>query len=232
MKPRGPVPSGPLIVKDLYKTFTLGRREIAVLRGLSFILAPGETLAVLGPSGSGKSTLLHILGTLEPPTAGTVTLGGRNLLVLPERELARLRNESIGFVFQDHHLLPQYSVLENVLLPTLAFKRSWKGDEPRATELLTRVQLGDRLRHRPAELSGGERQRAAIARALLHRPTLLLCDEPTGSLDHFTAETVIDLLLELQSEEGAILVAATHNREIAARFGRRMHLRDGLCSEA
>jgi lipoprotein-releasing system ATP-binding protein len=149
--------------------------------------------------------------------------------------LARLRNESIGFVFQDHYLLPQYTVLENVLLPTLAFRRSrqgWREAEPRATELLTRVLLGDRLRHRPAELSGGERQRAAIARALLLRPTLLLCDEPTGSLDHSTAEAVMSLLLELQREEGAILVTATHNREIGARFGRRMYLRDGLCSVA
>ena len=223
---------GPLVVTDLHKSFVLGERELAVLSGLSFTLAPGETLAVLGPSGSGKSTLLHILGTLEPPTSGKVTLAGRDLHALPEPDLARLRNESIGFVFQDHYLLPQYSVLENVLLPTLAFKKHWEGAEGRAAELLERVRLGDRLRHRPAELSGGERQRAAIARALLNRPTLLLCDEPTGSLDHTTAEAVMDLLLELQSEEGAILVAATHSREIAARFGRRMHLRDGLCSAA
>jgi lipoprotein-releasing system ATP-binding protein len=224
--------TGPLVVDGLTKTFTLGERELAVLRGLSFTLEPGETLAVLGPSGSGKSTLLHLLGTLERPTAGRVTLAGRDLHALPEPELARLRNASIGFVFQDSYLLPQYSVLENVLLPTLAFHRRWGEAAPRAAELLTRVGLGERLRHRPAELSGGERQRAALARALLHRPTLLLCDEPTGSLDRATAETVVDLLLDLQREERAILVAATHSAEIAARFGRRMQLRDGLCSAA
>ncbi|HTQ80273.1 MAG TPA: ABC transporter ATP-binding protein, partial [Thermoanaerobaculia bacterium] len=189
-------------------------------------------LAVLGPSGSGKSTLLHILGTLDRPTSGRVTLGGRDLHAFPEPELARLRNESIGFVFQDSYLLPQYSVLENVLLPTLAFHRRASEARPRAEAILTRVGLGDRLRHRPAELSGGERQRAAIARALLHRPALLLCDEPTGSLDHSHAEAVLTLLLELQSEEKAILVAATHSLELAARFGRQMHLRDGLCSAA
>jgi lipoprotein-releasing system ATP-binding protein len=228
-------PAGPLVVSDLHKTFTLGKRELAVLNGLSFTLEPGETLAVLGPSGSGKSTLLHILGTLERPTSGKVTLGGRDLHALPESELARLRNESIGFVFQDSYLLPQYSVLENVVLPTLAFRRwseGWREAEPRARELLSRVRLGDRLRHRPAELSGGERQRAALARALLNRPILLLCDEPTGSLDHTTAEAVMDLLLELQREEGSILVAATHSQEIAARLGRRMQLRDGLCFAA
>jgi lipoprotein-releasing system ATP-binding protein len=232
MKGSGTGTAGALVVRDLRKTFTLGERELAVLRGLSFTLEPGETLAVLGPSGSGKSTLLHLLGTLERPTSGTVTLGGRDLHALPEPELARLRNESIGFVFQDSYLLPQYSVLENVLLPTLAFHRGWREARPRAEEILAKVGLADRLRHRPAELSGGERQRAAIARALLHRPALLLCDEPTGSLDHTTAETVLELLLGLQREEGAILVAATHSLELAARFGRRMHLRDGLCSAA
>jgi lipoprotein-releasing system ATP-binding protein len=223
---------GPLVIDDLRKSFTLGTRELAVLRGVSFTLQPGETLAVLGPSGSGKSTLLHILGTLERPTSGRVTLGGRDLHALPEPALARLRNESIGFVFQDHYLLPQYSVLENVLLPTLAFHRRWREARPRAEEILARVGLGDRLRHRPAELSGGERQRAAIARALLHRPGLLLCDEPTGSLDHSTAEAVLDLLLGIQREEATILVAATHSLDLAARFGRRMQLQDGLCSAA
>ncbi len=221
-----------LSVRELHKSFSFGEREIPVLRGVSFAAEPGETLAVLGPSGSGKSTLLHLLGTLERPSSGEIRLGDRDLHALPEPALARFRNERIGFVFQDHHLLPQYSALENVLLPALAFRRNWREARPRALELLERVGLGERLRHRPAELSGGERQRAALARALLLRPALLLCDEPTGSLDHSTAEGILDLLLELPREGGTILVAATHSLELAARFGRRLRLRDGLCSAA
>jgi lipoprotein-releasing system ATP-binding protein len=229
---QGPVQTAGLAVRDLHKTFSLGARELAVLRGVSFDLRPSDTLAVVGPSGSGKSTLLHILGTLERPTAGSVTLAGRDLYALSEGELARLRNERIGFVFQDHHLLPQYSVLENVLLPALAFRRGWGDRRQRAADLLARVGLGERLRHRPAELSGGERQRAAIARALLHRPALLLCDEPTGSLDHATAQAAAGLLFELHSQEGTMLVIATHNRELAARCARRLELRDGRCFAA
>ncbi|HVT58445.1 MAG TPA: ABC transporter ATP-binding protein [Thermoanaerobaculia bacterium] len=229
---RQPEPARLLTVHELRKSFTLGGRELPVLRGVGFRLAAGETLAIIGPSGSGKSTLLHILGTLERPTGGTVTLAGRDLYTLPERVLARLRNERIGFVFQDHYLLPQYSVLENVLLPALAFQRRWGSARPRAEELLARVGLADRLRHRPAELSGGERQRAAIARALLHRPALLLCDEPTGSLDHATAEAATELLFELQRQEGTMLVIATHSRPLAARCARRLELRDGLCFAA
>ncbi len=229
---RGAAAASGLVAREVTKSFAFGDREIAVLRGISLALAPAESLAILGPSGSGKSTLLHILGTLERPTSGRVSLAGQDLGSLREPELARFRNQRIGLVFQDHHLLPQHSVLENVLLPTLAFHRGWREARPRAVELLQRVGLGDRLHHRPAELSGGERQRAAIARALLHRPALLLCDEPTGSLDHAAAEAVIDLLHELRREEGAILVAATHSLELAARFGRRATLRDGLCFAA
>ena len=221
-----------LTAREVSKSFTLGGRELPVLRGVSFCLRTAETLAVVGPSGSGKSTLLHVLGTLERPTAGAVTLAGRDLYSLPEEALARLRNERIGFVFQDHYLLPQYSLLENVLMPALAFRRERAGARQRAAELLARVGLADRLRHRPAELSGGERQRAAIARALLNRPALLLCDEPTGSLDHATAAAATDLLFELQQQEGAMLVVATHSRELAARCGRRLQLRDGECCEA
>jgi lipoprotein-releasing system ATP-binding protein len=221
-----------LAVRGVGKSFILGGRELVVLRDVSFQMAAGETLGVVGPSGSGKSTLLHILGTLERPTAGTVTLAGSDLYALPEAALARLRNQRIGFVFQDHYLLPQYSVLENVLLPALAFRRGSGGARARAAELLARVGLGERLDHRPAELSGGERQRAAIARALLHRPALLLCDEPTGSLDHATAAAATDLLFELQRQEGAMLIVATHNDELAARCGRRLQLRDGQCCAA
>ena len=232
MAPRDPPEPVGLTAREVSKTFILGGRELPVLRAVSFRLRAAETLAVVGPSGSGKSTLLHVLGTLERPTAGTVTLGGRDLYGLPEEALARLRNELIGFVFQDHYLLPQYSLLENVLMPALAFGRERAGARQRGAELLARVGLADRLRHRPAELSGGERQRAAIARALLNRPALLLCDEPTGSLDHATAAAATDLLFELQRQEGAMLVVATHSDELAARCARRLQLRDGQCCEA
>jgi lipoprotein-releasing system ATP-binding protein len=223
-------PAG-LAVRGVGKSFTAGGSELVVLRDVDFRLDGGETLAVVGPSGSGKSTLLHVLGTLERPTAGKVTLGGEDIYSLPEADLARLRNQRIGFVFQDSYLLPQYSVIENVLLPALAFPfpSGRGGARQRAVALLERVGLAARRRHRPAELSGGERQRAAIARALLNRPALLLCDEPTGSLDHATAAAAADLLFELVRQEGAMLVIATHSRELAARCGRRLQLRDGLC---
>ncbi len=231
--PESPGAPAALAVSGVGKTFAKGGRDLVVLRDVELLLPPGEILAVVGPSGSGKSTLLHILGTLERPTAGSVKLGGADLYALPEAALARLRNERIGFVFQDSYLLPQYSVLENVLLPALAFRPG--GGETarrRAVQLLGRVGLGERLTHRPAELSGGERQRAAIARALLNRPALLLCDEPTGSLDHATAGTCAELLFELQREERGILVIATHSRELAGRCARRIELRDGRCYAA
>jgi lipoprotein-releasing system ATP-binding protein len=224
-------PAG-LVAQGLGKSFFLGGRELVVLRDVELRIEPGETCAVLGPSGSGKSTLLHVLGTLERPSSGTVRLAGQDLYSLSEPALARLRNERIGFVFQDAHLLPQYSVLENVLLPALAFHRDWGEARRRGRELLQRVGLDDRLRHRPAELSGGERQRAAIARALLYRPALLLCDEPTGSLDHATAAAATDLLFELQRQESAMLVIATHSGELAARCARRLQMRDGRCCAA
>lgn len=222
----------PLAVQDVHKHFGDGEARVDVLRGVSFTLAPGEALAVTGPSGSGKSTLLHLIGTLDHPSAGNIQIGGRNPFVLPEPELARFRNRSIGFVFQDHHLLPQYSVLENVLIPALAFRgpNVTPEIESRARQLLDRVQLGHRLTHRPAALSGGERQRAAVARALLLRPALLLCDEPTGSLDRTTATAVGDLLFELHREEGNVLVAVTHSLELAERFPRRVELVGGRFS--
>jgi lipoprotein-releasing system ATP-binding protein len=171
----------------------------------------------MGPSGSGKSTLLNILGALEPPTSGTVTLYGRNPFALAEKDVAAFRNKEVGFVFQDHCLLPQCSALENVLVPTLVAP---KGDhETRARQLLTSVGLGERLDHRPAELSGGEKQRVALARALVLEPRLLLCDEPTGNLDADSAKTVADLLFELHEQEQTILILATHSAELASRFG-------------
>jgi lipoprotein-releasing system ATP-binding protein len=185
----------------------------------------------MGPSGSGKSTLLHILGTLEPPTSGSVTLDERDPFQLPEPELAAFRNREIGFVFQEHFLLPQCSVLENVLAPTLVTKEA--GDhEARARQLLERVGLADRLDHRPAELSGGERQRAALARALVLAPRLVLCDEPTGNLDAASAGAVADLLLELHASEHAVLIVVTHSEALAERFEERRRLVEGRLEEA
>jgi lipoprotein-releasing system ATP-binding protein len=227
-------------VHDLVKSFALGATTLQVIAGVSFALRAGETAAITGPSGSGKSTLLHMLGTLERPTGGELRIAGAAPFALSERALARLRNERIGFVFQDHHLLPQYTVLENVLLPALAFGRVDAAGEQRGRELLSRVGLAARAAHRPAELSGGERQRAAIARALLLSPRLLLCDEPTGQLDARNAEAIVDLLLELHGDRGPAaerreapaLVVVTHNAAVAARLGRRFELVEGRCYEA
>ncbi len=222
-----------LLLRDVSKHFDTAAGPVAVLRGISFEMAEGEALCVMGPSGSGKSTLLHLIGTLDRPSSGVIEIDGRAPHGLSEPELARFRNRSIGFVFQDPHLLPQYSVLENVLIPTLAFPQ--KGDDPaaheaRARELLDRVGLGHRLGHRPAELSGGERQRAAVARALIYRPGLLLCDEPTGSLDRAAAAAVASLLFELHEAEKAILLVVTHSLDLAGRFARRGELVEGRLS--
>ena len=219
-----------LQVEQLCKDFPTRSGPLHVLRGISFTLEPGDSLAVMGPSGSGKSTLLHILGTLDQPTSGSIRLDGKDPFALPERALADFRNRHVGFVFQDHHLLPQCSVLENVLIPTLACGRvaaeSVKAEEW-ARELLKRVGLSDRLDHRPAELSGGERQRAAIARALILRPQLLLADEPTGNLDRHSAEKVGELLLDLHRQERNILVVVTHSADLARRFPRCEEMADG-----
>jgi lipoprotein-releasing system ATP-binding protein len=221
-----------LELHDVHKSFAAGDDTVDVLRGVSFRVSPGEAVAVTGPSGSGKSTLLHLIGTLDRPESGTVTIDERQVHGLPESELARFRNDTIGFVFQDHHLLPQYSVLENVLVPTLAFTDKREGAEERAREILERVGLTHRLTHRPAQLSGGERQRTAVARALINRPRLLLCDEPTGSLDGATARSVASLLLELHEEAADILIVVTHSLELAGMCRRRLELREGRCTEA
>jgi lipoprotein-releasing system ATP-binding protein len=192
---------------------------------ISLTLARGDAVSIIGPSGSGKSTLLYILGALEPPTSGTVTLDGQNPFQLREKELAAFRNRKIGFIFQDHCLLPQCSVLENVLMPTLVTTDGLDATE-RARALLEQVGLGDRLGHRPAELSGGEKQRVSLARALITEPQLLLCDEPTGNLDHKAAEVVASLLLELHHQQQTILVVVTHSAELAARFPMRFELVD------
>ena len=227
-----------LVAADVCKHFALGDQTVEVLRAVSLHVEMGQSLALIGPSGSGKSTLLHLLGTLEPPTSGQIAISGQDPLALPEPQLARFRNQHIGFVFQNHHLLPQYSALENALIPTLAFPQadfrlsSSRSRRERARDLLIAVGLEERLHHRPAELSGGECQRVAVARALINQPGLLLCDEPTGSLDRQTATTVADLLFALHRAEQAALVIATHDLELAARCDRRLHLREGTCVEA
>lgn len=209
---------------NLTKDYPAPNGRLPILSGVSFSLARGEAASVVGPSGSGKSTLLYVIGALEPPTSGRVTLDGRNPFELSERDLAAFRNRQVGFVFQDHCLLPQCTVLENVLTPTLvAEKRDYVS---RARSLLEQVGLAHRLDHRPAELSGGEKQRVAVARALICEPSLLLCDEPTGSLDRDSAEAVASLLLDLHAKQETILVVVTHNLELAARFPRRFELRN------
>ncbi len=213
------------------KEYPTRNGALTVLRDVTLTAAAGESIAITGPSGSGKSTLLHILGALEPPTRGRVRIGGRDPFALNEAELARFRNRYVGFIFQDHHLLPQCSALENVLVPTLVERGA--GDVlARAKALLARVGLADRMDHRPSELSGGERQRVAVARALINRPALLLADEPTGSLDPRTAAAVADLLLEIHREEGAVLIAVTHSRALADRFAVRYELADGALTRS
>ena len=216
-----------LVVQNVAKSFPTRGEPLVVLRDVSFELSAGENLAILGPSGSGKSTLLHVIGTLDVPTSGSVRLDGEDPFVLDEPGLARFRNRHIGFVFQEHHLLPQLSVLENVLVPALADGRPDAATRSRAEELIARVGLADRSDHRPAELSGGERQRVAVARALLRKPRLVLADEPTGSLDRTNALTVGRLLVDLQRTEQAMLVAVTHSLELAALLDQRTELDDG-----
>ena len=216
-----------LIVDNITKEFPTRSDPLVVLRGASLQLSSGQNVSILGPSGSGKSTLLHVIGTLDRPTSGSVKLDGVCPLDLDEPELASFRNKKIGFIFQDHHLLPQLSVLENVLIPAIAQHSADKPSIERAHSLLERVGLVDRLAHRPAELSGGERQRVAVARALIQRPILLLADEPTGNLDRANAMSVGKLLLELQSQEQTMLIVITHSLELAELFQRRLHLEEG-----
>jgi len=214
-----------LEVVRLAKQYSTPRGPLTVLSDVSLSLAPGEAAAIMGPSGSGKSTLLYILGALEPPTSGQVSLDGKNPFDLNPSALATFRNEQIGFVFQDHCLLPQCSVLENVLIPTLV-ARGAASDTQRARELIAQVGLGDRADHRPAALSGGERQRAAIARALIRTPRLLLCDEPTGNLDRAAADNVASVLLDLHRREQTMLVIVTHSAPLAAKCPIRFELTD------
>jgi len=222
-------------LEQVSKSFAAGERTgpVAVLQDLTLEIEAGESIAIIGPSGSGKSTLLNIIGTLDQPSSGRVWLDGQDLSTLKEAELAAVRNQKLGFVFQAHHLLPQCTVLENVLVPTLANSRKDQQQDAtkRATQLLQRVGLGERLHHRPGELSGGERQRAAVVRALINRPKLLLADEPTGALDRAAAHELAQLLLELNREEQVTLIVVTHAQDLARQMRRVLELRDGRLQE-
>lgn len=210
-----------------------GVQLLSILREADLSVARGESVAIVGPSGSGKTTILNLLGTLDMPDAGLLRFGGQDLTRLSNRELAEFRNRQIGFVFQQHHLLPQCSVWENVLLPTLAYPASNSSDgDERARRLLNRVGLGERTDHLPSQLSGGERQRAALVRALIQKPSLLLADEPTGALDRTSASEIGRLLVELNREEGITLITVTHSSELASLMGRMVTLVDGKLVEA
>jgi lipoprotein-releasing system ATP-binding protein len=215
-----------LEVRDLCKEYPAAAGPLQVLSGIGLRLGRGESAAVMGPSGSGKSTLLHILGALDTPTSGSVELDGLNPFALGEAALARFRNGRVGFMFQDHCLLPQCTVLENVLAPTFVGE-PLPDAVPRARTLLEEVGLGGRMSHRPAQLSGGEKQRTALARALIRKPLLLLCDEPTGNLDRAAAENVASLLLQLHREQNTILVVVTHSQDLAAHFGQQFRMAAG-----
>jgi lipoprotein-releasing system ATP-binding protein len=216
-----------LAVEHLAKSYPTRSEPLEVLRDVSLALEAGQNAAIVGPSGSGKSTLLHIVGTLDAPTSGQVLIQGTDPFSLDEPQLAKFRNRHIGFIFQEHYLLPQLAVLENTLIPALADGAPGGAVQDRARQLLDRVGLSKRLAHRPAELSGGERQRVAVARALLNQPALVLADEPTGSLDRTNALAVAKLLLELQQAEGAMLIVVTHSAEIASLFERRFEIEEG-----
>ena len=224
--------SNPLLklndVSKAYESLADGG-AVDVLKGITLEIAKGESVAIVGPSGSGKSTFLNIIGTLDQPGSGSVLLDGEDLAGLDEQRLAEIRNREIGWIFQSHHLLPQCTVIENVLVPTLACKDAElnKDADDRARRLLERVGLKERMAHRPGQLSGGERQRVAVVRALINRPKLLLADEPTGALDRVSADNLGQLLVELNKEEGVTLVMVTHSPDLAARMARSLTLLDG-----
>jgi lipoprotein-releasing system ATP-binding protein len=220
-----------MVVKDLWKVFNHGGRRIEVLRGIDMDLAPGAAVSIVGASGVGKSTLLHLLGTLDEPTSGEISFDGVNVTSLSPAKLASFRNQSIGFVFQFHHLLPEFTALENVMMPGLIARLARKECAGKAEAMLARVGLSQRLQHRPGELSGGEQQRVALARALLLSPRLLLGDEPTGNLDTKTGQAMHELFFELNRELGMTLLLVTHNNELAGRAYRKLRMIDGQVVE-
>lgn len=222
-----PMASVMIAITDLYKTFTMGKRDLTVLKGINLEIRRGELLAIMGASGAGKSTLLHIVGMLDRPTRGTVLFEGQNLFQLSEAAQAEFRNKRIGFVFQFHHLLPEFTALENACMPALIQRRSPTDVEADATALLHEVGLGERLHHKPGELSGGEQQRVAVARALMQRPDVVLADEPTGNLDTHTGEALFALMRDLNKSRGTTFVIVTHNEKLSGQADRIVRMQDG-----
>ncbi|MCP9449256.1 MAG: ABC transporter ATP-binding protein [Nitrospira sp.] len=215
-------------VVDLYKSFSMGAYEVPVLKGINLEIRRGELIAIIGASGAGKSTLLHILGTLDKPSSGTVIFDGQDLFQMTEARQADFRNKRIGFVFQFHHLLPEFTALENACMPALVQRRDAASVQSDAKALLDAVGLGHRLHHKPGELSGGEQQRVAIARALMQKPDVVLADEPTGNLDSHTGDALFHLMRDLNKTKGITFVIVTHNDKLSAQADRIIHMQDGM----
>jgi lipoprotein-releasing system ATP-binding protein len=215
-------------VTDLHKSFSMGSHELPVIKGINLEIQRGELIAIVGASGAGKSTLLHILGTLDKPTSGTVTFDGQDLFQLSEAEQAEFRNRRVGFVFQFHHLLPEFTALENACMPALVQRRDQKTVEAEAVALLTEVGLAERVHHKPGELSGGEQQRVAMARALMQKPDVVLADEPTGNLDTHTGDSLFSLMRKLNQSRRTTFIIVTHNDKLSAQCDRIIHMQDGM----
>ena len=220
-----------IVCNDLSKIYQEGRLATPVLQGVNLSVTQGELLAIVGTSGSGKSTLLHLLGALDAPTTGNIVFNGKDIHQLSSKQQSKWRNQELGFVYQFHHLLSEFSALENVAMPLLIAGESIKSAQKKATELLERVGLSERIEHRPSELSGGERQRVAIARALINKPSLVLADEPTGNLDAKSAESVYQLLKELNTEFGTAFIVVTHDQQLANKLDRQLYMSNGILKD-